>query len=634
MTGSLNRVKEVVSKIRHIEIEAKEKGDKANKYLTDRCNTIANDENKRLNVLIDKKTGELLSKPVCSYRYYAQLMENYRSGIKALNLKHHAISLNISRFVKKYKSKKPELNTMLDENLTIEKLRENVILLRSDTVTGSEYRSDLLSLKIEHHAFYLFEPKGTIKDFISDDNKKQLNKKLHNQILVNAEWVKKITNELLKSPDSSVAELVVGVALATGRRLTEVMKTAKFKINGDLSLIFSGQLKTKNRHLFEDITGYEIPSLVNTKLVTDALKNIRKRTGKDQLNYNNVLGDTITSTVEAGDYNDYYHNKAVHKKYESTVNRTVRMILQNGNFSLKDCRALYTETTYNEHANAGESRSAYRHRVLGHSLIETQLHYDAFQIDNTVETIKLVIKKENNGNNEDIQQALHDYLTTADNKINDYVRAPKIAIMHTWLKGEIKNGLEFNVITASYVRRHCLIDGKQLNLNTIKTYLSEKFINLAEFKPPKVESKKPKTKLEKDIAEIELTIFDNQERCETITNKREELDDEHAELKEQLFNNELENEELELEHESLDGEIEELQQRLIELKAKLPSTDKTENKTTWPGVDEIKIKAEKTGKEWRISSLVNGTEFEVMAAGNKTGAITAFKSYYLKQTKM
>lgn len=473
MRKSLNRVAEVVSRVKHIQEESESKGEGASKYITDRCNAIARSELKRLNVKVDKKTGRLIEKPNCSYRYYSQLMEDYRNGVKALGFKHHAIERNINGFVSKYSKDEPELDKLLNPSLPIQKLRDNLIVLRSKAVTGSQYRKDILGLKIEHHAFYMFEPKGVIKDWISDDNKSSLNKKLHSQILVNPEWITKLASDLLTQKSPSVSDLVIGITLATGRRPTEVLKTAKFKVVDDKTLLFSGQLKTKNRHLFEEITAYPIPSLINTEIVVKALSKLRKLTRKDKLKYKNALGEVIESEVGKSDIRDYYHNRAVQKKYETTINRAVRSLMEDGNLSIKDCRALYTEITYENFKQEGESPSAYRHRVLGHSLIETQLHYDAFKIDPSVKTIQVFIPKEENEPTKKEKSKLIAYLENADQAVKEYVRAPKINIMHEWLKKQIENGLKFEEITPSYIRRHCLFEGKQLNLDTIKRYYSD-----------------------------------------------------------------------------------------------------------------------------------------------------------------
>ncbi len=84
---------------------------------------------------------------------------------------------------------------------------------------------------------------------------------------------KNIVDELLKLVKSDKPiEIVIGLCIATGRRITEITKTAKFyKIRNNQHLIeFSGTLKTNN-----DQTKYTIPVLVPSQDAIDALKKIR-----------------------------------------------------------------------------------------------------------------------------------------------------------------------------------------------------------------------------------------------------------------------------------------------------------------------------------------------------------------------
>lgn len=640
MSSSLSRVKEVVDKVRHIQKAASEKGKNASKYITDRCNTIAKDEHERLNIEVDKDTGELLTDPVCSYRYYSQLMEDYRNGVKALGYKHHSIEFHTKAFIRKYKSKVTGLAEQLDSSLPIQKLRDNLILLRSGSITGSDFRKDLLNLKIEHHSYYMFEPKGVIKDWIRGDDKKSLSKKLHSQILVNPNYVKTLASDLLTKDEPTDSDLCIGLALATGRRLTEIMKTAKFTKVDDKTLLFSGQLKTKNRHLFEEIKPYQVPCMINPDLVLKALKTLRKATGKDPIRFKNVVGEEVNCTVSGGDTKDYYHNRGVQKKYESTMNRNIRSILRNGHFSLKDCRALYTEVTYEDHSKEGEARSAYRHRVLGHSLIETQLHYEAFQIDESVESVKLC-EPEVDDAIADQQAALVEYLAKADDPVKAYARAPKIAIMHEWLKAEVSNGLLLEKITPSYIRRCCLFDGKQLNLNTIKKYVSD-FIKLDQYEPPKEKPKKPTTKKEKAIQQLKDQIEEAEDRANDINIEREELDDELESIKTRKAEILEEDEVLELEKNDLDEELEDLNSQLEKLESepdeKTEPADRQRSEEDsqvvdsideiWPDPATIVVEAVKDGKKWHVWAEVNGEVFEQWTSGRKLSAIKELRKYY------
>lgn len=67
-------------------------------------------------------------------------------------------------------------------------------------------------------------------------------------------------------------QLALGITLATGRRLTEVLKTAKFSPKTAYTLWFEGQLKTQDRVL----PPYEIPTLVQAQIVLDAFRRLRE----------------------------------------------------------------------------------------------------------------------------------------------------------------------------------------------------------------------------------------------------------------------------------------------------------------------------------------------------------------------
>ncbi len=68
------------------------------------------------------------------------------------------------------------------------------------------------------------------------------------------------------------AELVVGIALCTGRRLAEILKTAVFTQKEAYTVWFEGQIKGRTR-----IEGkYEIPTLVRAYLVVEATQKLRR----------------------------------------------------------------------------------------------------------------------------------------------------------------------------------------------------------------------------------------------------------------------------------------------------------------------------------------------------------------------
>lgn len=623
VSDSLNRVSEVVSAVKHMQEVAETKGKGKSKYITDRCNTIATNEHKRLNIITDRKTGELISEPKCSYRYYTNLMNDLRQAIKSLGFKHHAIEKNISSFVNKYSDKNQQLSYLLDPNQSIEKLRENIIKLRAQSVTSSAFRREIMQLRIEHHLYYLLEPRGAIKDWKRDDDEKQLNKKLNSQIKFNPEWVESLCRDLLTKKDPSVSDLCIGLSLATGRRLTEVMKTAEFEPMEKESLFFTGQLKTKNRNLFETEQSYEIPTLIESDIVCKSLEKLRKMTKAEPVKYRDVQGNIVTSTVADGDLKDYYHNRGVEHKYQSTMNRAVKALFKNGYFQLKDCRALYTEITYEKHHEKGEARSAYRHRVLGHSRIETQLHYEAFSADTDIKSIELISNDDEKGSGADgsVAEAFLKYLSSADAIVKSYARAPKIALIHEWLKETIAAGVDYQKVTPSFVRRFCLVDGKQINFKTAERYLND-FIKIGEFKAPDPE---PKNETEKRRLELKAAITELQNRLSDIDDETNDLEIELEGIKARMEEIELENDDLESERDDKESELEELQD---ELKSLDQDEDSEAEEPEWPEPEDLDVHAQKDGNMWLVWAVVNGQRFEQRVKGRKAEAIKQLRLEY------
>ena len=89
--------------------------------------------------------------------------------------------------------------------------------------------------------------------------------------------------QFIKDPDVIVAkgtallsseqwpDVAVGLAVCTGRRLTEVLKTAQFERKSAYSVLFKGQLKAKG-----DVT-FEIPTLAPAAAVIEAITRLRSQ---------------------------------------------------------------------------------------------------------------------------------------------------------------------------------------------------------------------------------------------------------------------------------------------------------------------------------------------------------------------
>ena len=93
------------------------------------------------------------------------------------------------------------------------------------------------------------------------------------------------------------AEVVVGIALATGRRLAELVKTGMFVVKEPYTLWFEGQVKGRTR-LQER---YEIPTLVRAYLVVEAVAKVRRLVDCRELEVEQVsqkYGKAVNEAVE------------------------------------------------------------------------------------------------------------------------------------------------------------------------------------------------------------------------------------------------------------------------------------------------------------------------------------------------
>ncbi|GCE50909.1 telomere resolvase [Thermosporothrix hazakensis] len=115
--------------------------------------------------------------------------------------------------------------------------------------------------------------------------------------------------QLLQDPDTIVQralalllsdewpDLVVGIAVCTGRRLAEIMKTGRFAVKEPYTAWFSGQVKGRTR--FDE--RYEIPTLARAFLVVDAVEKLRSLVDCSELEVEQVsqrYGRAVNEAVD------------------------------------------------------------------------------------------------------------------------------------------------------------------------------------------------------------------------------------------------------------------------------------------------------------------------------------------------
>ena len=98
--------------------------------------------------------------------------------------------------------------------------------------------------------------------------------------------------QLLQSREWS--EIAAGLAVLTGRRSTEVLKTAQFEWKTEFSVVFIGALKRKGE---EKVLSFEIPTLCQSEYVISAWEKLRKILPTSELT--NAQVNTYSDSVSA-----------------------------------------------------------------------------------------------------------------------------------------------------------------------------------------------------------------------------------------------------------------------------------------------------------------------------------------------
>lgn len=170
---------------------------------------------------------------------------------------------------------------------------------------------------------------------------------------------------------NSTWEVAAAIILLTGRRPTEILKSAEFTQTGPYQLEFSGQLKSRSEKAILRRSGfanaYPIYCLVRTHLLIDAFTRFRRIA-------------SIRELQEA-------ENTAVDSRLNATVNRAVRKVfpeeilpapLGESLLSAKNLRAAYTNIAYHLFGTAAASIGSFAEDFLGHQNAGSAANYEDY----------------------------------------------------------------------------------------------------------------------------------------------------------------------------------------------------------------------------------------------------------------
>ncbi len=141
----------------------------------------------------------------------------------------------------------------------------------------TDYRKELKRRDPDHIALRYFKLGRVAKEAVQ-----KLEADYGNKIIENIGSLKLVEDpdslikagRLLLLSDSYVA-LAAGLMLLTGRRPTEILKTAEFKVETRNTLLFRGQLKRKEGE--PDPKWFSIPVLADANIVCTALRVLREK---------------------------------------------------------------------------------------------------------------------------------------------------------------------------------------------------------------------------------------------------------------------------------------------------------------------------------------------------------------------
>jgi len=380
---------------------------------------------------------------------YVSYLTDYRNAILDLNQKGLNTDKDINRIQKLYKD--IDLSLL---NANMPKLRENLEILKTkyrDTNQG--LYAQLHKLRIEHHAFYSMRPKIDVVRRVKSKNADNLITKHTVQKVVNKARIDQILNELDNS--DHWVDLTIFIAMASGRRAIEILKTGSFKKSKRNHVFFEGQAKTKTR---DDAGSFIIPSLVSPKKLIDAHKKLKAILDKEVFcdkSLNDLTNDEINGAT-AG-----------------RLNNKVKAIFDGDEFVFKDLRALYAkQVSAKYHDPKKESLAVFYSSILGHSEkdIATQLSYQGLVVsDEEIELAKIEHTTDEKNYGESDQKTLK-HIKSFDKEIEERKGLAEMRI-HEFVKKTLRKDPD-TIITKTFLGKPKAMGGLGASRPAIKKYLN------------------------------------------------------------------------------------------------------------------------------------------------------------------
>lgn len=331
---------------------------------------------------------------------YIKMLGRLKKELVANGFRHPSLSANIARLEKAYPKLKKRLKALDEAQVEGGQLYRakrdliehigGLIDEKKDVTINKKAMTDLRKLPIYHEIYGLLKVHD--HDLQTERNARKEELKARQNIKINYHWIMNTMNDLLDS--SAYSRQALGLALASGRRSTEIIYTGRFSFVSDNVVAFSGQLKErKNGVDYENKN--EIYTLIPAKEFIEkfeAFRNLRAvkqihedLAGLDELECHSKINDRAAKTLSGTAKRVFPH--------EAIIDGEVKRI---GKF--KWSRAIWarivTDKMRSENKKLNSlSEEAFLKEMLGHVDLETQLHYKYCEVDYSRQKEKVKTKQ-------------------------------------------------------------------------------------------------------------------------------------------------------------------------------------------------------------------------------------------------
>lgn len=317
--------------------------------------------NTTINDLTNIEKDFLKSQKIAINTYRAQITE-YRAEIsKLLNDQYNDLQ---SQYRVRYKKLRDVINQQClparQLESAINNIKKDAKLIKINQKSAQIQEDNPVS-RIHQIALYKMSVGKIIRQYMKNQYSEKKRQQQEQYKLIDAQKYIKIAERLLKS--SNHHELILGICALTGRRPIEVVKTGKFAINDEYSIIFIGQVKKRQI----DITEYSIPILCPAIKLITAHQKLKKLLPHNGINCLTDSNKSINNRLFTSSKSSYLKQNLFHSIYPPDA--------PNQTFNL---RSIYTRVCYDTYQPEMSFR-AYTAKILNHANLDSADSYDQYQ---------------------------------------------------------------------------------------------------------------------------------------------------------------------------------------------------------------------------------------------------------------